>query len=624
MNKDHDARLRLLAGCISAALFIILAYFSPLSALACILILFLLLLKYRVNIIIPRIILFSCVLIPFVVFSYYYLYQDQIVKTYLEFFSSPSIYKFYSTSIISFFNDATLRDMFKFFLAPYINFLFLQFLFGFLFIKSFYRYDAKEDMENKQQGQKEITKPNFKLAKHDKKRKQVPLGIDLYNGKLVSINHDELRMHVCLIGATGRGKTVTLYRFLENALLFEKPIIYVDAKGDEDNIKKFRAICAKYNRNASVITLDGATKYNAFAVGSPTELTDKIMEMFDYSEEHYKLNGARFLQLVIRYMRMEGIECNLSSIIRYLDLQELAKYRQAKLAKTEPVQDNQPHDDEDENEAAIDPFLPAEPVQDHPPSDEGMDEAVEDGPDQLFDKIRRAYDKKSVSGLVGRLGSLAEGDLSQLFAPGPALVLADAVEQGHAILFSLDSLRYPAQSKNLGRLITLDIKTTISHHGKKASTPVSVLIDEFNVLASDAIVDAVNKGRSFGIEVLVSFQSLADIDKLPSGEALRRQILANCNTLIVMRVNDKTDAKELADHFGTVHDLENTVQIDYGTATGMGSLRAVDKYLSHPNNIKRLKTGEAYIKPSDSDSTKIRIAPEDEPRRISFLHRLWK
>ena len=187
--------------------------------------------------------------------------------------------------------------------------------------------------------------------------------------------------------------------------------------------------------------------------------------------------------------------------------------------------------------------------------------------------------------------------MQHLFTNPHSLNLSEEIENGGCVLFSIDSLRYPLQSKGVGRLVVNDLKSCIPLHAKNGCKPIGVYFDEFNVFASHEVIDVINKSRYAGFEAVLSFQSLSDIDKLDSGEALRRQIIQNCNTLIVQKQNDSKDAEELSALFGTYENIELTVQEEIDTAfAGAGSARMVHEYKVHPDDIKNLETGEAFIK----------------------------
>ena len=53
--------------------------------------------------------------------------------------------------------------------------------------------------------------------------------------------------------------------------------------------------------------------------------------------------------------------------------------------------------------------------------------------------------------------------------------------------------------------------------------------------------------------------------------------------------------------------------MDGNVATGAQSMRAVREFIVHPDEIKRLDTGEAWLKVANFGSYKVKIAPEPLP-----------
>lgn len=500
--------------------------------------------------------------------------NDSIYFVHKKYFSLSALKETYGASVLYFFAQTNISGVITNFLAPLIVYT-LAYLAMFRVLARLDGVDAKSKFK------KANTDRQPRMDQVKIKEKFVAIGASYLNGAPVYIPYNLLKQHVCLVGTTGAGKTVTLYNFVMDALYAAKAVVFIDGKGDIGNIKKFKEFAKELGRDAVVITMDGDTAFNAFGSGTPSELTDKVISMFDWSEEHYKLQASRYLQLLISVLQMRNIPVNLSTIITYCDkdrLHELAGRKQA-AATAEPGKPLLPS-------FGKPPVNPPEMPQEAPKADEAGEVVAK----------MLGIDSKAIQGLQGRIAALAEGDLRGLFQ-ADGLSLAEAIASKKAVLFSLDSLRYPEQSRSLGRLITSDLKAAVSAHSRAGSPhPVSLFFDEFNVFASDQVVDIINKSRSAGFEALVSFQSLSDIDKLNSGEALRRQIIQNCNTLIVQKQNDSKDAEELSNLFGTFETTETTVQAEDNMATGMESMRAVHKFHVHPDDIKRLKVGQAFIK----------------------------
>lgn len=537
---------------------------------------------------------------------------QSIDKVYKQYFSSSAIYSNADipgtfTAIVQFWE---ISDYLRYFLIPLVLWGLAMTWCGSI-VLLIAGNDPAAKLRRRAAGVKEATKYDFSPVWKalEQKIPVVPLGMHMH-GKgtrekdLISIPHRMLNQNTCVVGTTGSGKTNTLFHFLDNALVWGKAIVFVDGKGDPATVKKFANHCRIAQRELTVVTIDGEARYNPFATGSVSELADKIIEMSEWSEEHYRLSAQRFVQLLIKFLKLYEIEITLANIVRFCNVKVVQRYHEQQSIKPGQRRTEKPKREE-VNEITLDDNEEEEELQ--PSANETAPKFTE-GADIL--QRMKSVDPKAIDGLQNRLAILAEGDSEAVFAGGGTpLVLSDAIESGAAVMFSLDSNRYPAQSRDLGRLIINDLKSSISKHMKTGCAPVTVIFDEFNVFASDPIVDAINKCRSAGFETLLSFQSLADIDKLESGEALRRQILANCNTLIVQRQRDAKDAEELSAIFGTRPILNQTVQMDGSLATGMQSLSLAHEYVVHPDDIKRLNTGEAWLNVAGFGAAKVKIAP---------------
>ena len=318
-------------------------------------------------------------------------------------------------------------------------------------------------------------------------------------------------------------------------------------------------------------------RYNPFMVGTPGELADKLMSLTDWSEEHYKLSSQRFLQLLFRVLEQKQITPDLPTIVKYFDKQILIDLLNDGDSPSGQVLDAKDYD-------IFSPVAPA--------SNEEENDLLE---------ALNFIDEAAIKGFKGRLGILAEGDHRELLKnKGKVLELSLALDEKAIVLFSLDSLRYPEQARLFGKLVISDIKSQVTtHRTKRAGEWANLLFDEFNVFVSSNVMDLVTKSRSAGFCIVLAMQGFSDIDRLPGGEALRRQIIQNCNTIIIQRINDPQDAEELAALFGTQQTYLFTYQVDELGATDLGSMRPEQEFIIHPNDIKGLKLGEAFVKYHD-------------------------
>ncbi|USP56441.1 hypothetical protein J2N67_006690 (plasmid) [Bacillus thuringiensis] len=154
--------------------------------------------------------------------------------------------------------------------------------------------------------------------------KGVRLGRTMTGGQEITLTPDVLKKHIGLVGTTGSGKTITIKTFLEYAILKKQAGIFIDAKGDMKLAEEIRKFAEKHKRPFYHFNTDGVgMHYNPLAVGTPTELTDKILTLSDWSEEHYKLSSQEFLQYLFRVFEARNVKATLTSVSQYCDADAL-------------------------------------------------------------------------------------------------------------------------------------------------------------------------------------------------------------------------------------------------------------------------------------------------------------
>ncbi len=375
------------------------------------------------------------------------------------------------------------------------------------------------------------------------------LGRDRLTGKPIVLGSQELNQHTFLCGTTGSGKTTTILCFLDYALRVGMPLVVIDGKGDPDFAKTLSDMSERHHREFQLFSISEpeiSWNYNPLSCGGPTELKDRLMELSEWREPHYQFMAERYLQMAFTLFEKAYHTLDLHSFIYGLAPEKL-ELLACKL----------------------------------------------EAPPGVLNYLG-SIDKRGISGLIDRLTLIIESQIGYLFwaEPGKTISLRDSVSAKNVVLFSLDSLAYPLYAKLLGRLIINDLKAVASRRTKEDPLVLTVY-DEFNVFARRNIVDLVNKTRSKGFAALIAAQSLADLDI--SDPALKKQIIQNCNTLIIQRQNDSADAEELARIIGTEETWMMTHQVNSAGGTGLGSLRLVKEFMIHPDQIKRLQVGQAVI-----------------------------
>ena len=259
-------------------------------------------------------------------------------------------------------------------------------------------------------------------------------------------------------------------------------------------------------------------KYNPFEDTSPTMAKDMLINMTDWSEEHYKLNAERYIQRALQLLTIGNVNLSFNKIIKCLNNDTFIDYSRMLMGK-----------------GLIDK-------------------------EQHMDNIQVAETSgKTSQSSVARFSAIAESDIGGIFS-GNGIDIAQALKEKAIILFILNPLVYPELSTAFGRLILIDSKKAIGELFKAAIGRTFFILDEINVYASSTLTDLINKSRSARVTCVLATQSLSDLD-YACGEAFKEQIIENCNNYLVMRQNSGVNAEHWANILGTRTTIEVTHQL---------------------------------------------------------------
>jgi hypothetical protein len=339
-------------------------------------------------------------------------------------------------------------------------------------------------------------------------------------------------------------------------------MLIVDGKGDTDKgslLQITRAICP--HRKIHVINLNDpakSDKYNPFKNTNTDVIKDMLINMTNWSEEHYKLNTERYIQRLCKLLAMQGITVSLESLTHYLPTANFLK-----LSKDLATQ--------------------------------GLISKAENLDDIDLSKTSG----KIAESAAARFATIKESDLGQIFDVS-GIDIYTALEEGAIILFILNPLLYLEMSPLIGNLVIIDSKKAISNFYHRKKKRIFYIFDEINVYASPVLVDLVNKSRSANVTCILATQSLADLE-YTAGDAFKQQIIENCNNYIVLRQNSAKSSEEWSKIIGTKNTMAVTYQIqENNQGSGYGSARRVREFIYHPDEIKQLKTGVAYFISKDT------------------------
>jgi conjugal transfer pilus assembly protein TraD len=155
---------------------------------------------------------------------------------------------------------------------------------------------------------------------------------------------------------------------------------------------------------------------------------------------------------------------------------------------------------------------------------------------------------KMIASLMPVLTMLTSASLETLLSPDSAVAsdprpitsLSDILARREVLYIGLDSLSDGIVGGAIGSLLTADLAATAGsiYNQEHEPAPVNIFIDEAAEVVSDPMVQVLNKGRGAGLSLTIATQSFADFAARTGSQDKARQVLANVNNLIALRVLD--------------------------------------------------------------------------------------
>jgi len=367
--------------------------------------------------------------------------------------------------------------------------------------------------------------------------------------------------HVFICGTTGSGKTVALSNFIKNAIENDLPALIVDGKGDMGAGSLLDIVTRLNNDKKKIYVVNlsdpaSSDKYNPFLGASSAMATDMLINMTDWSEDHYKLNAERYIQRILQLLELAKIPLSFGRIVKCMSKEKFTKLSNHLLEK-ELI-------------------------------------SKEEHLDNL--ELLKTSGKIAQSS-VARFSTIAENQAGKILS-GDGINISQALKENAIILFILNPMVFPELSPAFGRLVLIDSKIAIGELFNTKIPRTFFIMDEISSYATTSLTDLVNKSRSANVTCVLATQSLSDLDSAVN-ESYKEQIIENCNNYLVLRQNSGINAEHWANVLGTRSTLEVTYQLQQKgldtSETGYGSARHTREFYYHPDDIKTLKTGQGIF-----------------------------
>ena len=434
---------------------------------------------------------------------------------------------------------------------------------------------------------------------------QVSIGVD-EAARPVSLDAAALRTHGVVIGPTGVGKTQALERIIYGftgapaACELHLPAVVIDMKADSGLASTLAAIATQTGRRFHHVTVDATgTSYNPLAGLTADEMSDALYETLFAADKnvnlHYATLSRRLLQQACRVC-VDLADARVARVgggtwtIGLADVADLLNLDTLR---------------------SVTPYLSP---------------SVAASLTRYLGDLEAANNEGDVGDVRDRVAVIVDTAAGRaLDATG--FQLEQAIRAGDIVCFSLDAAGAPQTARTIGTLAVQDLCATFGRLARDdwGETHMCLtVLDEFSALGTPRVADLYARARSAGGAVLLATQDL-DADLEAVSPQFAASVRTNANVWLVLRQTRGEAADAIARDIGSRLAWKETVQVEddwdalggMHAASGVGSLREVDEFILHPNDIKSLPQGGAYLVVKVPSGT-INAATADT--RIERLH----
>ncbi len=402
---------------------------------------------------------------------------------------------------------------------------------------------------------------------------QTLLGLD-GNGGAHYLTQEERNRHLLIAGTTGAGKTEALKLLARQDIASGRGLVFIDMKGDRSLAESLFSACVAAGRRDDFLyfTLEAGPshRYNALASGDALAKRDRIINACTWSAELFYKNEAKAAAgRVLAALATKGA-------ITFDDL-----YRAF-----------------DEREAY------AQIARSAAPPDRPKFERDLQGWPQFW---------RNLSGLRANLHEFLQLR-DRLCVPHGDIDFREVHQRNRVVYFELNSQMRKEASSSLAKLLLEDLKHlsgSLAAGPADNRKPFSIYIDEARNAVYDGFVGFISQCRSAGMGLVLATQSPLDFDSEDGGVTL--SVTQNTATKLIFCQRDPTSAQFSAELGGTKDALKRTAQVVddgflFGPApTGVYSEREVKEFHVHPDELKSLGVGRAYLLQGDGARAVIRV-----------------
>ncbi len=370
--------------------------------------------------------------------------------------------------------------------------------------------------------------------------------------------------HTLIVGTTRVGKTRLFDLLIAQALVRRQTLLIIDPPGDHGLAQNARAACEASGAGDRFVYFHPAHPDRSACIdplrnwNRKTELASRVAALIpsETGADPFTAFGWKVLNDITNGMIATGHRPNLVQLRRYVEGgPESLLQRALKVHFSAHVKDW-------ESRAASyikrykDRLLEAyitfyQEIAIHEAQSVDLDGLI-----STYEHNRDHF-QKMVASLIPILSMLTSDPLQELlspdFEPGHERLVTDMskIIRGNKVVYiGLDSLADSTVGSAIGSIMLADLAAVAGdryNYGIDSLTPVNLFIDEAAEVLNQPAIQLMNKGGGADFRVTIATQTFADFASRLGDENKARQVLANTNNKIALRVLDSETQKYIAE-----------------------------------------------------------------------------
>lgn len=370
--------------------------------------------------------------------------------------------------------------------------------------------------------------------------------------------------HTLLVGTTRVGKTRMMELLIGQAIMRGETVIIIDPKGDHALAENARKICAAMGCPERFVYFHPAHPEKSTPIdpmrnwNRRTELASRVAALIpsETGADPFAAFGWKVLNDIVNGLVATGESPNLAHLKRYIEggadnllLNTLRHHFIDKVADWESRSSGFVKKNRDRILEAYIEFYKQIVIHEAQSSDL-------DGLISTFEHNRDHF-QKMVASLIPILSMLTSDPLSELLSPEAkigdqkhATDMAKIINNNQVLYLGLDSLADGTVGSAIGSIMLADLTAVAGdryNYGINSNKPVNLFIDEAAEVINQPTIQLMNKGGGALFRVTIATQTFADFPARLGDENKARQVLANVNNQIILRVIDAETQQYIAD-----------------------------------------------------------------------------